>query len=565
MRTLAISAALVLGCHGSGSSSSSSSSAPAEAKPGSASGSGSAATPVPAAAAHPMPAAMAELLKPYGDLHGTPIYVPAAFKDPEHWIAFVGGAAAQSAWLVTPADKDHAITPITDWPTALQVDGALVEAKDRGLPTSDHASVAWILVTSLPGMGQPGGVHGVVRVELEGVGFGNEVSTNDNTLAALAGVTKADDVGAKVDAVAAEYKITMDLMTDDASQKLVDALADVKTTDADLAALIPKAGVGLETAWQKLLVQPTGRAKTPADLRTALGGRRWTCQYTSCSAPDAVVLLGVEGGKVVLRDLMIVPVPAQQPGAYVHAVTPLSEKTDETDRALRERGVLGAKGLAQAPYGAHGSIGVARADGGGGLLVVHDKYWTQVGTIQLDDSATAANLRFADVDGDGAAELVIAAIEAPGVDGSDLPGGPTYTFATLAGEGHDLPAGLAAIGAKDIDDAVARALAVPLRPVTAEQACALLDGVKHSLKKAGPHARVMAFIEPSDPEIGHGDLGKGGAESVHELVGDKCELVCDAKRPACERPGMGPDTDYALFGWNGDKLELVLAMVYRGA
>src|SRR5215471_4200740 len=190
MRTLAIGAALLLGCH-SGSSSSSSSapsegsaagSAKAAPKPGSGGGSAAAGP-----AAHAMPAAMADKLKAYGDPHGTPVYVPPAFKDPEHWIAFVGGAAAQSAWLVTPSDKDHPVSQITEWPTALRVDGAMVEAKDRGLPTSEHASIAWLLVTSLGGMGQPTGVHAVLRLELEGVGFGNEASTNANTLVALAG------------------------------------------------------------------------------------------------------------------------------------------------------------------------------------------------------------------------------------------------------------------------------------------------------------------------------------------------------------------------------------------
>jgi hypothetical protein len=507
---------------------------------------------------------MADKLKAYGEPHGTPIYVPAAFKGPEHWIAFVGGRAAQSAWLVTPTDKDHTLSLIPGWPTALAVDGGLVETVDHGLSKGPSSSIAWLLVTSLGGMGQPAGVHGVLRVEIAGAGFDNAVATDPSTLVPLAGVTRAEDIGAKVDAVSAESKKTIDLMSDEADEKLAAALGDPKTSDADLAALIPKGGTGVGKAYQELFVQPGARAAAPADLRAALGARHWQCSYTSCTAGDAIALLGTDGGKVVVRDVLLQPAPAAAAGAHVHEVVPPSTSTAITERTLRERGTLGAHVLAEAPYGAHGTIGVARADGGD-VLVVKDGDYVATSTAHIDDSTTPEMLRFADVDGDGAPEVAIAGVEAPGIDESDLPGGPTYIFDTIGGEGHDQAAGLAAIGAANLDDAVARALAVPLRPVTPEQACKLIKDAKRSVKKAGPKARVFAFIEPSSPEIGHADLGKSGGEALKELVGDGCELVCDARRPACERPGMGPDTEYALFDWNGDKLELVLAMVYRGA
>ena len=512
-----------------------------------------------------MPAAMLDKLKAYGDPHGAPVYVPAADKQPEHWVAFVGGAAAQSAWLVTPSDKDSALTQITEWPTALAVDDALVDNKDHGLATLGDASVVWLTVTSRAGMGQPAGLHGVVRLELEGTGHGNDVAHDEETLAAFAGVTRTAELGAKADAVGAAEKATIDLMSDDAAQKLAAQLGDPKTSDADLAALIPPDGVGTATVWQKVFVQPAKRVSTPADLRALVAGHTWSCQYTSCEGGGALALLGTAAGKVIVHDVLLEAAPAPTAGAHVHEVVPPSATTTASDAALRARGTLGAKVLAEAPYGAHGTIGVARADGGGGMLVVRDGDWLETDSAQLDDDAGADKLRFVDVDGDGAAEVAIASVEPAGMDESDLPGGPVYVFDKIGGEGRDLAAGLAAIGATDLDDAVARALAVPMRPVTADQACKLIHGARHSLKKAGPHARVMAFIEPSSPEIGHSDYGKGAAEALQEVAGQGCELVCDAKRPECERPGMGPDTEYVLFDWSGDKLQLALAMVYRGA
>ena len=551
---IVVAAALALGC-GSKKAETGSASGSGSA---SASGSGSAsasAAPAPAKDAHPLPAAAVEKLKAYGAPHGHAVYIPAQGKDVEHWLAFVGGDAAMSAWLVTPSDKDHLLGQIGEWPTALQVDGAHLETTPHGFPGNEGTTFVYLLVTSRAGMGQPAGLHGVVRIGIDPAQYSSSVENMEDLIVPLAGVTDPEAISKKLDPVSAEMNTTMGLISDDAQTALGTTLSDPKTADAALAALIPKDGFGIATGWQSLFAKPTGKGKTVGDLRPLLTGKNFTCNYIACTSGGAstIATLGTEDGKVVIRDVIA---PAAQPiGAGTRKLVPASATTAITERTLKELGFLDAKPFLEAPLSDRGgTLGLSHD----GKLIARDGDYVIVGSVSIDDSVTPDMVKFVDVDGDGRTDVATA---------QKQDNGSVAYFFDLVDNSHDLPAGMAALGATDLNDAVTRALALEQHPVTADQACALLKSIKNkkSLAKAGPNAHVFAFEEPGEPEYGGDDLGKDSAKELHEDLANDCTLDCDATRPECERPAMGPDTDYFLFHWNGDKLELVTAMVYRGA
>jgi hypothetical protein len=532
--------AFVIGCH------SSTAEKPASAPSSSAASAAPTIDAAPAAPAHPLPADAAKTLASYGAPHGQPIYVPALGKQPEHWIAFVGGDAAMSAWLVSTGGK-RPIMRIDDWPTGVAVRGAYLETDNHGFVGNPHESYAWVFVDSRAGRGQPAGLHGVVRLEIEPEDYSTTVSNVAGLIVPSARVTGADQLKPLLDPLSADVNKAMPLVDDAMEQKLADELGKA---DPALAAMIPAGGVGVATGWQKLFAKPTGRAKTVDELRPLISGLPWHCDFTGCEAGDAVVTLGVDGDKLVLRDV-IVPPAATPPSADARKAVAPSASTASTTKTLRERGILDAKVLAEAP-GAHGTIGVyATANDSG--LVYRDGDVVATGSANVDASTTADQLRFADVDGDGVPELAAAV---------KLENGSTRFVFDSVDHGTDPYAGMAAIGAKDLDDAVARAIA-PTRPVTVADACALLRSLTSKRALDKQHARMIAFDEPGQPETSYQDM-PASPKDLRESVGE-CDLDCDASRPACTHPVQGPDTEFFLFRWNGDKLELALATVYTGA
>jgi hypothetical protein len=566
MRTSALLiAALALGCSsksgtgnatgtGTGNATGSGSGSASGTGTGTGTGSGTGSAP---ASPHPLPKKGLDALRPYGDPHSTPIYIPAKPKDVEHWLAFVGGDSALSAWLVTPSDDKHLISQIGEWPTGLRVRDAFVEAGNHGFAGNDTSSNAYLLVESLPGLGQPAGLRAIVRVDISEAQYVSSVSRDEALIAPSAGLADTAKVKPVLDAVSAEEDAVIKLLSDEQSEQLAALLGKKDVAAADLAALVPKAGLGVATQWQKVFVNPVGKAATADDLRALIAGRSWECHYATCDAADELAVLGAEDGHLVIREILRSPPPLGVPTAGARKVIAASPTTEATAKAVRALGTLDAKVVAEAPFGAHGTIGVA-GSGSDRMLIVRDGGYVMKGSGHADEDTPPDQLRFLDVDGDGYTDVASTTKTEEGEQ--------VFFFDTpLSAEGGDVAAGMAAIGAKDLDDAVARALALTDKPVTPAAACALLAPIKNArtLKKAGPHARVYAFTEPGEPEIGHADVGKSSGKELHADLGS-CDLACDPVRPVCSMGEM-PGVDYFLFTWNGDKLELLVAAVYRGA
>jgi hypothetical protein len=226
--------------------------------------------------------------------------------------------------------------------------------------------------------------------------------------------------------------------------------------------------------------------------------------------------------------------------------------------ALRALGTRDAQIIAEAPAGAHGTVALAVGPNLSALIVRDGARVVQV-PIEADDATPAANVRFLDVDGDGLTDVALVR-----ADGRDT---PAYTFTSQTGA-RDVGADIAAIGASSLDDAVARALALPDQPVAPAAACALLRTIKdaRSLAKAGDgRAIVYAFTEPTQPEVAHTTLGKDAGRAIRDDLQGGCDLSCDPVRPVCTTNAEGPGIDYFLFTGTGAKLRLTVATVYRGS
>jgi hypothetical protein len=231
-----------------------------------------------------------------------------------------------------------------------------------------------------------------------------------------------------------------------------------------------------------------------------------------------------------------------------------SATTDVSRQTLAELGDDEDKVLAEAPLLASGgTIGVLASGG----LVLRDGAWAEKRDGQREIAA-AADVRFADFDGDGLTDVITT---------SD---GEVKGFAFYAGGRHDPGAELASVGAKNIDDAVARAVAIAPSTVTGDEACALLGKIKSakSLREvATADLLVAAYEEPGEP----GDSSKVVTKDVWKELQDqpeggscKAAMSCDSVRSVCTLMWAPPGVDYFLFVREAGKLKLKRAAVYRG-
>lgn len=191
-----------------------------------------------------------------------------------------------------------------------------------------------------------------------------------------------------------------------------------------------------------------------------------------------------------------------------------------------------------------GSSGVTRVvacERGVGLLVtVGDR--TRGARLTGIDTVTADRVRFIDVDRDGLPDVVIAS--APLDHGARLVPYAVFASGSLPDSersapcsskvAEDAPSQAYLVGATNIDDAADALRAVPTRPVTQQEACALIDGpsflppkLQYTFNGDGVLARAAAPVKVAVPSC---------AKRVPD--GPKAFLAptfdCDRQRPYCE-------------------------------
>lgn len=510
--------------------------------------------------AHPLPAAAVAALAAYGSPHAAPIYVPASHKDVEHWVAFVGGDAALSAWLVTPSDPAHLLVPVAGWPVGVRVTGGVGEIGDRGLDGGEvdrDAANAYVLVESRAGMGQAAGLRGGVRIAINAPPDApGSVVMNDRVLLALSGVTDAAAIGPRLDALAADVKAVYELLP--ANQ--LEAFATYLSSWDAAAGLIPRNGVVLGDLWQYAFIAPDADVPAPttevAELQGLIVRSEWFCAWTACTDGVQIAVLGVDEGHLVVRAMLRQargPAPtADEPRAVATPRDPAEPLA--TARAL---GLLDAKVLAAGATPRGWTAVVATGDSA--ELIARDGDLVAASELHLDEPVAPQLVRFVDIDGDGLAEVALPHRSATG---------EPYTTFRRADGSSDVGAGIAAIGARTPDDAIARALAIPAYTLVPDEACAVLTRITSasSLAKEGRGTAVVyAFTEPGQPEVRHERLGQDAAAALHATFKDGCRLVCDPRRPICHTTEEGPGVTYHLFALDRTGLGLVAATVYRGS
>jgi hypothetical protein len=222
--------------------------------------------------------------------------------------------------------------------------------------------------------------------------------------------------------------------------------------------------------------------------------------------------------------------------------------TSATVRALRELGEDDAGDpVIEAPLGSTGTIGVTKE----GKLIVRDRAWAKVEDLFALEPVDPAGVRFADLDGDGRTDVAISPAEL-----------------SLSTGAIDQVGELAALDAKDVDDAVARVLALPSDTVSPADACALLGSIKSAaaLKAASaPGAEIVSFEQPDRPSWHATPIAKDAWKELQTDLADGCEMECDATRPGCAMSWAPPGIDYFLFTRSkAGKLLLWRGALYRG-
>jgi hypothetical protein len=502
-------------------------------------------------------------VRAFGELHGTPIHIPATQYDVEHWLVIVGGSDAVSAWLLTPGDVDHEITQIKGWPAGgVRVVASAVTARPSAWPGNYNASFVFLIVESIGGPDEPKGLRAIIPLEINAARYVNRVVLEREELVAFSGANDTAELARRVAAAGAAFDDSY------AAGKLATGttLADLKAalgTKGNLTAFVPPGGVSVYAVdgGPEMFVRSLGQAHDRAELARFLGDKiTLDCEGSGeCPVGNGWLLLGVEHEHLVVRTALVdaiqpAPTPARR---VVKAATTISKTTERT---MSELGHPGATVLAEAPWSATGTVGVARA-GNSLFVVVRDGGIAEVSPLSATNVSSAEQIRFLDFDGDGRTDVAVQ-------DGSSK----RFFFDSATGSA-DFIAELAATDAVDLDHAVERVLTIPWRTVDDENAACLLlrrirDG-KSLHAQSAPGAEVFALSQTgyalANPTASYELLRDKPAASMIADQLSACGGVCDPHRPLCtfETGNLGQPPDYVLYTWVDGKLKLDRAVVRR--
>jgi hypothetical protein len=492
-----------------------------------------------------------------GGLHGEPVRMPYRNYDlrgAECWLFFVGGDVAHAAWLATPWDpawgkastrlphvdavvqspllEDGVVFErVTEWPRAVRV-----------VSTSETKTGVVVSLESLAARDQPAGAKGDFLVEAQQVsGSLPEASpvkpqsaTFDEKKAAAALRTRALAPNAEL----------AEVWQKGLFRRRPLAAGDVKGAVLDAITIANKSGCGIDGL---------------------------------CTNDEGVGVAMVSDGKAIHIGTVFVAPP---PPAQVNEPTPRPVAPDEALVAFR------ANETAQGTLHPVTSVAVGEKrllvvrDEKSTYLVERDSAYSRVSTIgyqRFEKSIVEA--RIEDVTGDGVSDVVLFT-KWPKQDGAGTY--DSHSEATLAVRsrriGLDvvrdvLGAEIDMIGARDLDDAVARARS-PVHGVTPTkaEACSVLAASSTPaglLKNATSSARIVSFDEPMQPAnttrvvpVTHATADD--ALQLKDACGDSSEggFMC--------RAGLCGNLDYGLgsiyrFVRERGVLKLETALVYVGS
>jgi hypothetical protein len=500
-----------------------------------------------AAADEPLPDAMRARLEKLAPIQQPIIYVPGA---PARWLVFIGPTSAFSAWLVTPGAAGHELSKVEDWPSGLKVTGAFLADQAPTAPSDKPVKMAYLTVETPAAVesGQPAGIRTIIPIPVDGKPE-NVVYTAalDANLPVYTGVKDESDAKARVAAAAKAWAV--DLGDDAKAQEALDA---AKKSDAALAALIPSDGIAVYESFRGGIAKEIGRIQkldgspAVAALRVALAGATW-CTSRTCNG----IVVGGDGGKLVIRALLVPHVPVENRGA--HKAVAANAKETQTAATARALGFQPDKVLGEAPLSDKGgTVGVIEA-GGSVLIIYRDGDYAEAAETGGDGKKPP---RFADFNGDGMTDVLL-----------HNEYGPVFELGIEKRLGAGLQAlQMASLDKQGLEAIAAAALTLEDGGVTKDEACKLLFGVKDVGKVLAPGGEIFVFQEPSQPGWGKRQVLKGAKRtSSMNIAGAKaCNLVCDAHLPICVDAWEPPGVDYYLFTRAKGKLQLRRGAVYGG-
>ncbi|MFO0615558.1 MAG: hypothetical protein U0414_23395 [Polyangiaceae bacterium] len=561
--------------------------------------------PVESAPAERVPAEIAFEVEAFardrGGLVAGPVRVPHRsfqIKELPCFLFFVGGGTdgvARSAWVATlgavsefspfsgrterrlpgmrgtpePPGEQVLIEPVADWPRAVRV-----------LETAAIGSATAVALESLPARDQPAGLRGVLWIAEDITGGGGMRARRQDPASIEAPdaqrILSSGDPAHLLDAA----KVPVPRF--DAPE--ADAFIHGITTANALASALPPAGARVFETWDRALGRSFARldrdtvGSSPHLSRALDALRDARCnRWGECASAGGGVVLerggeGLQIASILLPAAPLAPAPESAP-------KPTPGDDAATFRALSpQRGAL--RSLARADVGGGRIVSVVSDDDGIYLLQDEGAFATVDPLLDVPAGATPS-AQIVDLDGDGVSDVV--AFE-------QLPATPEIPFAATTRSAAILRtntldrdaardlfgAEVAMLGASDIDDAIARALAHARSPaitVTPSEACALLrrsTTPRRFAAAATTSARVFWFVAPGSP--GYATRVVPAASVTGEDL-SALPTLCAASTGDTAfqcRGDLCGNFDYALgsyvrFGREANKLLIDAVLIYGGS
>jgi len=531
-----------------------------------------------------------ERVRARGTAHVPPVRVPATKNDPERWLVYLGtDAALHALWVVSPNGPSPSV--VVEMPRGVRVLGTVI---------SDTKAYVWI--ESLAVLDQPAGLKIVAVVDTK-TGARLESRESPASLADLEKQVATPAPAPALKPIEPSPKLKPILKPPPAKKPvpppkkpdpkpktaLEDPLEAIKAADQSVTALtkaIPKDGIELVRTWQGTFdervarVSPLALATSPhlADIRAAVhaAADNGFCFEATCRA----VLTAREDGRIVLKKITLdPPAPAPlPPGAKTKLVT-MSANGLATETAVRKTTGVAVKKLhGEAPLGPTGAtIGLATIDRetDSQVMVIATPTYVAITASYdgsyVDPETLAIKTRFADIDGDGATDMIV---QASGKwDGKASESRVAYrsprSLDASSYRTADDASTLALWATADLDSALQKVLALPLRGTTNEEACKL---VKQLTSPAGftaatiPKAPILSYNEPGIPSwrVRTHTSTSIDWSSVLGAPASCDSLTCDPDRPVCTFRNE-PSIEYYWLGWPDGVMKLVGIEYYTGS
>ena len=366
----------------------------------------------------------------------------------------------------------------------------------------------------------------------------------------------------------------------------VDLSPLAKTLAGGVGALVSPRGVDVIEIYQAQFARVVRHLDRAAAAKLPSPAAVTACASASCCAADQCEFSDGRAGGVsflleredgVLRATRVMQVEPRShlpsPPLTPRRVDPVA--ISEGDAVIARAGLHG-KALGAAPNGHGGLVVVMRGKQENAPLVAIEEEGALLRVLPIEVAGldgVRVDVAFADLDGDGRTDLMLASFPTPPFDAMSKGARAFFPFVMPASIDVtllllDLASAPLARSATTLDGAIDAARKLPPGSVTQKEACPLIRAAQRASTLRGalaPGAPLFGFIEPGSfavsalretPEVFVGE----GAMRV-----DCTNYVCDVARPVCAW-NTAPGTDAFTFTRDAKgKLRIAAGLRYRGS